>query len=93
MVKRPTKFDPSLTRHPLRLASALLLKRAKKERESQTDTFQSRTDQLRRIGGGGNASVTGTDANLREQRVHTTLLKQLVAIAQAKSEVGELKLR
>ena len=35
-------------------------------------------DSLQRIGGGGNAAVTGVDNTLREQKVHTQLLRKLV---------------
>ncbi len=49
-------------------------------------------DQLQRIGGGGRAAVTGVDANLREQKAHTILLKQIAENTKAKQEI-DLKMR
>lgn len=49
-------------------------------------------DSLARIGGGGGVSASGSDANLREQRAHTTLLKEIEKNTRATQAV-ELKLK
>ncbi len=50
-------------------------------------------DQFRRVGGGGNAAITGVDSNLREQKIHTKLLQELVKNTAVKKDLKDLKMK